>query len=104
MTGALQNPARTRAQWKNVAGLHQVLRHCRRVSHDFDRLRPVRRADASGDASRRIDTNLEIRFEHFPILPHRDRSANPDAVRSTQTRSRMFQRSNIHMIAHQMTT
>ena len=70
VAGALEHAARTRAQRKHVARLHEVVRHRRRFGQDFDGARPVRRADAGGDAVRGVHAHVKIGAKALAVLLH----------------------------------
>ena len=70
VAGALEHAARTRAQRKHVARLHQVVRHRLRFGQDFDGARPVRRADAGGDAARGVHAHVKIGAKALAVLLH----------------------------------
>src|ERR1043165_7473126 len=68
VSGALQDSSWTRSQWKNVAGLDEIVRHGRGLGHDANGFRAVRSADTSRNPTSGIDTDLKIGFERLAIL------------------------------------
>ncbi len=65
---ALQYAARLRAQRKDVARLHEVVRHCGRFGHHPDGASAVGCADARAHASRSVHAHLEIRAKRLAVL------------------------------------
>ncbi len=74
---ALEHAARTGAQRKDVAGLHQLLRPRLRVGEYADGLGAVVGADARRDSFGRIDAHRKVRAMHLAIAG--DHRAKPEA-------------------------
>ena len=70
VAGALQHAAGPRAQRKNVAGLHQILRHGGGRRHDLNGFGAVGGADAGGDAARGVHAHLKIGAKTLAVLMH----------------------------------
>ena len=65
-----KHAAGLRAQRKDVAGLHEIVRRGFGIDEHLDRARPIVRADAGGHAFRGIDRDREIRAIALAILQH----------------------------------
>ena len=70
VAGALEDAAGFGAKRKDVAWLHEILGKRSGVGQNFNRLRTVGGADASGDALRGIDADLEIGAMAFAVVEH----------------------------------
>ncbi len=68
VAGAPEHAAGLGAQRKNVARLHQVIRHGGRRGHDANGFRAVGGADAAADAVGGIHADLEIRAKTLAVL------------------------------------